>query len=858
MFIKKFRLLSWNVRGAGSDEKCNVLRNVIKNSRSDVVLLQETKSNRMDCFYIMRILPNFYNYETVFNLASHSAGGIVIAWRKSFDLINSWSTAHTITAVLKHKATAKCITVTNVYGPTQDILKPLFIDELRYVAGVINGPWILAGDFNQVRWLIDRSASNRSFNLMDLYNGFIQDSELIDIPLRNRNFTWTNKRPQPVFSKIDRVFTSQEWSTGYPIITLEALEVIVSDHVPLVLTCKGTQQVKRQPKIECFWLKYAQPELMVSQLWQKEYSQQQPIAVFHQNTKIIQRALKIWHNNTFGGLEKRLQECKDAILALDVLEEQRPLSDSEFRARIQQREMAFELANNIESWWRQRSRIQWLKEGDRNTKAFHAYASSRLRRNWITSIHDNGVTISDQAGIIHLFYQSMKDILGQSSTVLPLDARALYPHNSSDPDLNFLANPFTEVEIEGAVFQLAKNKASGPDGLPNEFIQKYWVHLKGQIGKIMEEFYEGTLDLLPYNEGNIVLIPKTEAPTETGQFRPISVINLIPKLISKILSNRLSRVLPDLISVNQTAFVKGRQIADNFVTTREMLQHIAQTKNSAIFVKIDFRKAFDSVEWPFLIRVMQARNFPRRWIKWMELIWSTSSSKICINGDYSESFMHKRGLRQGDPLSPMMFNLAADVFQRMVQHLNSILPRPLTNKIDSSIVAHQYADDTAVIARADVTSLISLKLVLRLYTSISGLQINFNKSIFIPINVTSNQIQVVKAIIGCQQSQFPTTYLGMPLTIKKPIKELFIPLIEKVEKRLTSWQAKMVSRAGRLQLVQSVMSTILVYYMICFRLPKWVICRIDRARRRCLWGTYGKQGNGISLCNWSMATLPKE
>lgn len=212
MFIKKFRLLSWNVRGIGSDEKSNVVRNVIKNSRSDVVLLQETKSNRMDCGYMMRILPSYYNYETVFNLASGSSGGILIAWRRSFDRINSWSTFHTITAVLKHLGTGKVITITNVYGPTDDSLKPLFISKLRSVASATHGPLLLASDFNQVRWLIDRSAANRSFALMELYNDFIQEAELMDVPLRNRSFTWSNKRPHPVFSKLDRVFATQEWS----------------------------------------------------------------------------------------------------------------------------------------------------------------------------------------------------------------------------------------------------------------------------------------------------------------------------------------------------------------------------------------------------------------------------------------------------------------------------------------------------------------------------------------------------------------------------------------------------------------------------------------------------------------------
>lgn len=142
---------------------------------------------------------------------------------------------------------------------------------------------------------------------------------------------------------------------------------------------------------------------------------------------------------------------------------------------------------------------------------------------------------------------------------------------------------------------------------------------------MIEDFYDNNLNLQSINEANIVMIPKVDHPRTLSDFRPISVFNFIPKLISKVLSNRLRRVLPDLISPNQTAFVHGRQISENFETTRELLHHIAHTGKPVVFAKIDFKKAFDSIEWLFLIWVMNARGFPDRWITWISTIWSTSS-----------------------------------------------------------------------------------------------------------------------------------------------------------------------------------------------------------------------------------------
>lgn len=193
MLSKKFKFMSWNVRGLGSDEKCNVVRNVIKNSRCDVVAFQETKCNRVDFAYIVRFLPSFFNHEIAYNLAINSAGGVIIAWKHSFQFLKSWSTRHTISVQLKHTGSNRIFTVTNAYGPTEDALKEGFIQELMYCEAQNSCPWLLAGDFNLIRWLVDRSSGTHSFRLMDLFNSFISDAAIIDIQLRNRRFTWTKR-----------------------------------------------------------------------------------------------------------------------------------------------------------------------------------------------------------------------------------------------------------------------------------------------------------------------------------------------------------------------------------------------------------------------------------------------------------------------------------------------------------------------------------------------------------------------------------------------------------------------------------------------------------------------------------------
>ena len=186
------------------------------------------------------------------------------------------------------------------------------------------------------------------------------------------------------------------------------------------------------------------------------------------------------------------------------------------------------------------------------------------------------------------------------------------------------------------------------------------------------------MTLFPYTTLFRSLVPKKEKAGTVNDFRPISIISLIPKILSKILANRLSPLLQELISHRQTAFLKGRLIAENFMVTRELLQHIASEKRPTVLAKVDFSRAFDSVQWDFLFNVMSARGFPDRWINWIKQLLFTSSSRLIVNDECTEYFQHGQGLRQGDPISPLLFLVAADVLQRMIKTANNLLHTPIS------------------------------------------------------------------------------------------------------------------------------------------------------------------------------------
>lgn len=513
---KKIRILSWNCRGLGHVDKCNVVRDVIRSARCDVCLLQETKLNEVVYKYVSRFLPSFFDMNVAYNQAFNTSGGLIIAWKRSLELVASWSTVHTLSVVLRQASTGFKFLVTNVYGPSIDEEKSRFIDELGTLASLIHHPWILAGDFNLVRWLIDRTGDLRGIQLMDLFNDFIRDVGLVDVQLKNRQYTWSNKRPTPTFSKLDRVFTSADWQLNYPVVQLEAMEMVVSDHAPLILTCKSMATRPRQHKFEIFWLKYETPRALVQQLWSTEEAEPQ-ISLQNFSNKIItlHKSLSYWHRKDFSIMETQLINCKKATLFFDRIEEKRVLDMHEFKLRCRIKEKSFELANNIEERWRQRARCRWLTQGDRNTRYFHAFASSRMRRNAVLAINHNEQLHSNQRIIRELFLQQMQCTLSQSVQVKPFNAQALYTQN---PNLGHLVTMVTEMEIEMAIKALANNKASGPNGIPNEFIKGYWPNLKGEICNIIQGFFSGRVDLSQVNFANVIMIPKVESPLSVGDF----------------------------------------------------------------------------------------------------------------------------------------------------------------------------------------------------------------------------------------------------------------------------------------------------------------------------------------------------
>jgi hypothetical protein len=726
------QILSWNVRGLHDPGKRLRIKHMLKLWRPDIICLQETKLELISNA-IVRSLWRCHHVDWMFLGSNGASGGILLMWDKRLvEKIEDAVGIYSVSCKFRNVADQKVWMYSGVYGPNADRERSIMWDELAGIRSWWGVPWCVGGDFNVVRFPSERMGAVGFSPAMYDFSDFISDLGLIDIPLSGGNFTWSNNRDIVSMSRIDRFLYTADWEEGFITIAQKRLVRLTSNHFPIMLECGSIPRGRRPFRFENMWLKAEGFLERVRNWWDSYHFFGNASFVLANKLKALKGDLKKWNEAEFGHVTMKKNMLMADLGELDLEEESRPLSAVE---KSKKETTIVELDKLIlmeEISWRQKSRALWLQEGDKNSKFFHRLANSHRIANSIAKLSIDGNMSSNQDEIrdhIASFYEHLYTENDYSRPLLDgIQFSAL-----SEEDAMWLERPFDESEIVDVVKGFNGDKAPGPDGFSLAFFQQCWSVVGSEVVAVCQDFHEHGHFERSLNATFVSLIPKKHGADEIKDFRPISLVGGMYKIIAKMLANRLSGVLGKIISPSQNAFVKGRQILDSVLIANECLDSRLKAADPGVICKLDLEKAYDHVNWEFLLYLLKRCGFSEKWRRWISFCISTIRFSILVNGSPCGFFQSSRGIRQGDPLSPLLFVLVMEALSRLIDKARGVgLLSGFSVGGEESVplmISHLlFADDTLIFCEANSDSLTYLRVILTCFEASSGLRVNLGKS----------------------------------------------------------------------------------------------------------------------------------
>ncbi|GJS03718.1 RNA-directed DNA polymerase, eukaryota [Tanacetum coccineum] len=750
----------------------------------------------------------------------------------------------------------KLLLIISVYAPQELSEKKSLWDYLCHVIDNWKGSVIIMGDFNEVRNKNERFGTIFNVHGANAFNSFISMANLEEVPLGGCSFTWCHRSASKM-SKLDRFLMSESLLSECPNLSAITLDRFLSDHRPILLR-ESTHDYGPIPfRFFHYWLEMEGFENFVNEVWREAPVDNSNAMINMMNKlKYLKKKIRVW-NGMRQSPKTRKHVLKQELADLEMIIDKGDASSDTLHKRAEVVKSIQEVDKLCAMEASQKAKIKWAIEGDENSKYYHGILNKKRNQLSIRGVLVEGDWVENPNMVKNEFLNHFKNRFDRPKSVRPM-LNMEFPHHLNSMQQLDLEAEVSNEEIKKAVWDCGVDKSPGPDGFTFGFYKRFWSLIEKDVLAAVKYFFHYSRIPKGCNSSFIALIPKTPEAKMVKDFRPISLIGSLYKIIAKILANRLVVVLGDIVNEVQSAFVADRQILDGPFILNEVLQWCKLKKKHSFILKIDFEKAYDSVRWDYLDDVLRKFGFGEKWCGWIQECLRSSWGSVLVNGSPTEEFQFFKGLKQGDPLSPFIFIL---VMESLHISFKRVVDAGMFNGIVLNSVMHLshmfYADDAVFMGQWSTKNIDTIIYVLKCFHRASGLSINLSKSKLLGVVVSEDRVVQAANRIGCGVLKAPFAYLGSKVGGNMSRIKSWDEIVDKMVDRLSKWKMKTLSIGGRLTLLKAVLGSMPIYHMSIFKVPMKVLQRMESIRSRFFSGVDLNSKKSIWV-KWSKVLCSKE
>jgi exonuclease III len=877
-------LSTLNVRGLNDPMKTLRLRNYIKAAQPsiDTLLIQEHKltgdkalrlGKALDsrAIYLHSDAEPGYNHAQGTNGAGCGGSAILIAnkWEKAIASSGSCFKGRALWVILTNLPGGD-LGILNIYSPNDQHDRIMLWQELGLTLPR-NYRWILGGDFNMVENPSDKSS--QCGRLIGTQERFLFDTLKENLNVadffqggRGLKFSWDNGRSQNqrILARLDRFYIFNNPGLGHSrdivAYTIQS-DSTLSDHHPvnLQLSLGNSPKKKGCWKMNVRFLDETKED--VEKLWKSMATSR--YSFFTKICKITRfyRGFYVKKAAEFKASEEALRNELSAAQAQLQLD---PFSGRWQLAVATVKERLTALEKHKSEGIRIRARLKWKEKGDWGSKEFFDMVSEKPKSTVITQLKDSqGSIVYDDSGLNEVcwkYYSNLYESPSLQPSASDLDhVLNLIPTRFTEHMCASLSRPLTSHELHAAALKIAKDRAPGPDGISVQFYVKFWYLIGEEFKEMIDKALANRCLPQGMTQGLISLIFKSGDQSDLGNWRPITLLNTSYKILAKALQLRLQPMLPEIIDPDQTAFVPMRYILDNILVTHETIDHAKCSKQDLVFLKLDYRKAFDRIDWNFLFLGLKHLGLLEAYIDLVKLLFTGATVRVNINQGHTKTFRLARGVRQGCPLAPYLFILVQEILNNMVKKSESEdkirgILLPGSNKTQ---LISQFADDTsftiAASRREYVTNLVE---ALTLFNRVSGLEINWTKSLAYWYSPGPRPQWLHQHDWKWAQEHELVKMLGTPFGMDLSTEEIDSFLLQKVQKKLSYWTSSYLSLSGRATILNQVLLATIWYFVAAWGGSSKVYGKITALLRNYLWA--GKDSRTRTRVSWQDCCIKRK